>query len=82
MKALFPLAALLSITALAPCTARASWVELSDADLRAIQGRGFVADPSLFPQQYRATLNRMWTGLTTYLRCIPTGRPMRRPSSS
>ena len=24
-----------------------------------------MADPSLFPQQYRATLNRMWTGLTT-----------------
>ena len=65
MKSLFPFVALFSIIALAPCAARASWVELSDADLRGVQGQGFVEDPGLFPQEYRATLNRMWTGLTT-----------------
>lgn len=65
MKPLIPLAATLALIALAPCSAQAAWVELSDADLRAVHGQGFVADPSLFPQEYRATLNRMWTSLTT-----------------
>lgn len=65
MKPSFPFALLFPLIALAPCTAGASWAEMSEADLRAVHGQGFVADPSLFPQEYRATLGRMWTSLTT-----------------
>lgn len=65
MKPLFPFAVLSSIIALTPGAARAALIDLSDADLRAVQGQGFVEDPSLFFQDYRTTLNRMWTGLTT-----------------
>jgi hypothetical protein len=65
MKHLLSLTALASLTAAGPCSAQASWVALSDAELRAVQGQGFVSDPSLFPQEYRATLTRMWTGLNT-----------------
>ncbi len=58
-------AILVAVTALTPLAAQAEMVELSDAELRAIQGQGPISGLREGFQNYRSGLELAWTGLTT-----------------
>lgn len=51
--------------ALAPLAAQAEMVELSDAELRAVQGQGPISGLREALQNYRSGLEPLWTELTT-----------------
>ena len=58
-------AIVVAVTALAPLAAHAEMVELSDAELRAVQGQGPISGLREALQNYRSELAPMWTELTT-----------------
>ena len=54
-----------AVAALAPLAAQAEMVELSDAELRAVQGQGPISGLREALQNYRSELEPLWTELTT-----------------
>lgn len=54
-----------AVAALAPLAAQAEMVELSDAELRAVQGQGPISGLREALQNYRSGLEPLWTELTT-----------------
>jgi hypothetical protein len=67
-----------AVAALTPLAVQANMAELSDADLRAVQGQATLG-PGF--QAYRAEMGSMWSDLTTVLghdgiydHCLDRGR--------
>lgn len=58
-------AIVVAVTALTPLAAQAEMVELSDAELRAVQGQGPISGLREALQNYRGGLEPLWTELTT-----------------
>jgi len=58
-------AIVVAVTALAPLAAQAEMVELSDAELRAVQGQGPISGLRKALQSYRSGLEPLWSELTT-----------------
>ncbi|MGB7288610.1 MAG: hypothetical protein WBC62_00750 [Candidatus Macondimonas sp.] len=56
-------AIVVTVTALAPLVAQAEMVELSDAELRAVQGQGPISGLREALQNYRRGLEPLWTEL-------------------
>lgn len=54
-----------AVSALTPLAAQAEMVELSDTELRAIQGRYGADSTDTYFQDYRTDLRYLWTDLTT-----------------
>ncbi len=55
---------LAAVAALTPLAAQAEMVELSDTELRAVQGQGVLSGPREAFQNYRSGLEPLWTELT------------------
>jgi|GEM_PF-1657494 len=58
-------ALVISFAALTPPAAQAGLVDLSDTELRAVQGQYGVDSTGAYFQDYRADLGYLWTDLTT-----------------
>lgn len=65
MNTLKQSAIFVAVSALTPLAAQAEMVELSDTELRAIQGRYGADSTDAYFQDYRADLRYLWTDLTT-----------------
>ncbi|MGB5235387.1 MAG: DUF6160 family protein [Candidatus Macondimonas sp.] len=54
-----------AVAALSPLAAQAEMIELSDAELSAVQGQYYIETTSAYFQDYWADLGLLWTDLTT-----------------